>query len=534
MRYVFIVSLLVCLPISVLAQQGNWKQVKDVAASGIVRVHVIYETRQRLQPYRQGDMEFRLGTGFFIDKTHMVTNQHVIEGARMIKVEGVATKEKFTVRLAAVPSLKFDLAILEFVNAAERERFERINGPIIPLSWARWEEIQPGEEVAVLGFGKSEQLVATQGIISNWEARHDLYQRRLDHVTLMRTDAAVNTGNSGGPVISPTGRVVGISARYGAGENIGLLIPGVTAKQVVDVMIKEKKFIETDPGIITYNLNPVIREALNLAPDQVGLVVSHVIPESSADEAGLRKWDVLTAVNGYPINHGEIKHEHIGRLPYWFLFNSATPGTTITFERLREGKESTVTLTLAATTMPRIWLPNEGNDYQPEWGFLGGLVITEVTRDLLMEIEKTGNWRWDLVNDTPLDGKIYIVSTIEPGTQAMSYQEYGLDLIQLRILAIDGQPLNGELIKHLDEIYQSIRVGAAPEMISVEMEKNISIKLETNLLLADMHALHNRYPVIGRRNDTYQSAPASLHQRNAPAFYRWLVPNSFPSDLHNY
>ncbi|MEW8428834.1 MAG: serine protease, partial [gamma proteobacterium symbiont of Ctena orbiculata] len=176
----------------------DWKDAKDEASSGIVRVYVIHETREHLKPYRQGDLAQRMGTGFFIDQRTLVTNQHIIEGARSIKVEGVGSKERFSMRLASKPSIRFDLATLEFVDESERERFQRINGPIGPLDWANWDEARPGGQIAVLGFGNSEKLVATQGIISSWEARHDLYQRRLDHVTLIRTDAAVNPGNSGG------------------------------------------------------------------------------------------------------------------------------------------------------------------------------------------------------------------------------------------------------------------------------------------------------------------------------------------------
>ena len=371
MKHRMVLALLMYLPSPLWAQQANWMNVKESAAAGIVRVHVVYETRQRMKPYRQGDMEIRLGTGFFVSRNLLVTNQHVVEGAHVIKIEGVATKEKFSVRLAAEPSLKFDLALLEFVSAAERDRFERINGPIKPLDWSDIEEAQPGAQVTVLGFANSEQLVATQGIISSWEARHDLFQRRLDQVTLIRTDAAVNTGNSGGPVLSARGRVVGISARYGAGENIGLLIPAITAKRLVEIMRTEGRLIETEPGIVTYNLNPILRGILDLASDQAGLVVSHVVSDSPAEQAGLRKWDVITAVNGYPIQHGEIKHELIGKLPYWFVFNTAVPGTNVIFSTLREGKRSEVEVTLAPTIMPRIWIPSQGGDYQPEWGFLG-------------------------------------------------------------------------------------------------------------------------------------------------------------------
>jgi S1-C subfamily serine protease len=256
--YIFLLLVFIASNASA-SQSADWKEVKNRLSSGIVHVHVAHETHEQLKPYRQGDLEFRMGTGFFLDDGLIVTNQHVIENARNIKIEGVATKEKFKVELAAVPSLKFDLAVLKFTSNEERQRFKRINGSIQPLEWAQWEEAQPGEEVSVLGFGNSNQLVATQGIISNWEPRYDAYQRRLDHVTLIRTDAAVNPGNSGGPVVSPAGRIVGISARYGAGENIGLLIPFATAQQVVNTLKKNGQFIKTETGLVTYNVNPVLR-----------------------------------------------------------------------------------------------------------------------------------------------------------------------------------------------------------------------------------------------------------------------------------
>ena len=519
-----ILALAMFIPLSALGQMADWKQVKERAAGGIVHVHVVHETREYLRPYRQGDLKIRRGTGFFVGEGLLVTNQHVIEGARTIKVEGVGSKEKFAMRLAAEPSVRFDLALLEFVSGEERARFEAVNGAIRPLEWAEWEEARPGAQVAVLGFGNSDQLVATQGIISNWEPRHDLFQRRLDHVTLIRTDAAVNPGNSGGPVVSDRGRVIGISARYGAGENIGLLIPFVTARQVVEVMRREGRFVKTDPGLIAYNLNPVLRETLGLGAEQQGLVVSHVLPGSPAERAGLRQWDVVTTVDGYPIEHGEIRHEHIGKVPYWFVFNASPAGTRLSLEVLRGGERREVTLSLAAVDMPRIWLPTEGEDYRAEWGFLGGLVITEVTRDLLEEIEAGGNWRWDLVNDRPRRGKLYVVANIEPGTQAMGYQEYGLDLLQLRVLAIDGVALEGSLSERLDALYRSVEEGSAPEVVTVDLEKGISIRFDTARLAQDMQALKERYPAIARQGrGTGQGRQVGWGRRRVhQVSHRWL------------
>ncbi len=523
MRIVVILTWLLILPVSALGQVADWKQVKDRVAGAIVHVRVVHETREYLKPYRQGDLKLRMGTGFFVSKGLLVTNQHVIEGARTIKVEGVGSKEKFAMRVAAEPSVRFDLALLEFVSDEERLRFEAVNGPIQPLEWGEWEAARPGAQVAVLGFGNSDQLVATQGIISNWEPRHDLFQRRLDHVTLIRTDAAVNPGNSGGPVVSDQGRVIGISARYGAGENIGLLIPFVTARQVVAVMRKEGRFVKTDPGLIAYNLNPVLRATLGLDPGQQGMVVSHVLPGSPADRAGLRQWDVLTSVDGYAIEHGEIRHEHIGKVPYWFVFNAAPEGTRLALEVLRGSTHLDMQLNLTPVSMPRIWLPTEGEDYRAEWGFLGGLVITEVTRDLLEEIEEGGNWRWDLVNDAPRAGKLYVVANIEPGTQAMAYQEYGLDMLQLRVLAIDGVPLEGALSDRLDALYHAVEEGSAPEVVTVDLEKHISIRLDTARLAADMQALEDRYPAIARKAPRpAQTARGGWNRRAHQVSHRWL------------
>jgi len=104
------------------------------------------------------------------------------------------------------------------------------------------------------------------------------------------------------------------------------------------------------------------------------------------------------------------------------------------------------------------------------------------------------NWRWDLVNDKPRTGKLYMVVNVAPGTQAMSYQEYGLDLIQLQVLAIDGQPLNNDLQARLAEIYTSIRSGDAGSSITIDFEKNLSIKLNTQELLKDVAVVESDNP----------------------------------------
>lgn len=383
----------------------------------------------------------------------------------------------------------------------------------------------------MLGFGNSDSLIATQVIISNWEERHDLYQRRLDHVTLLRTDAAVNPGNSGGPAVSPAGRVIGISARYSAGENIGLLIPFSTAQRVAVVMRKDGEFVKTDTGMVVYNINPVSRKALGLSSEQSGLVVSHVFDNSPAAAAGLRRWDVVVSVDGYRIDHGEVSHPVVGKLPWWFLANTATPGQTLALDIIRDGHPMRVDLAMQVIELPRIWLPTEGSGYPLEWGYLGGLAITEVTRELLEEIEGLVNWRWDLVNDAAPGAKLFLVTSIEPDTQAMSYADYGVDLLQLRVLAIDGETVTDSLGAHLDRLYEAVEQGTAPLFVTVDLEKNLSIQLSTARLAQDMKGLHRRFPAIAhtaqwrRKKEVVASRLSDKHGVN----HRWLTGAPNPS-----
>jgi len=489
MRVLLIVVLLHLMPSLLVA---DWRTVKEETSGGIVRIHVVHENPNWLKPYRRGEFQHRRGTGFFISNNHIVTNQHIVEGAHEIKIEGVNTKEKFSVRLAAEPSLKFDLAILEFSSLEEKARFERINGDIKALKWAEWEAAQPGSPITVLGYGNSEQMVTTRGIISAWEPRFDRYQRRLNHVTLIRTDAAVVPGNSGGPAVSPEGKVIGVSARYENSGNIGLLIPFDSAKKVVDSLLEKGKFTSSAAGFVWYSINPVLRRTLNLSDAQTGVVISHVYSNSAAEQAGLRQWDVVTAINGNSIQHGEIKHAQAGKLPFWFSFNTASPGTKVNFEVLRDNKLSQIEVTLGPSVQYRHWFPTEGADYAPEWGYLGGMLIVEVTRGLLNQLEDANSWRWDLVNDSHNAEKLYIVADIEPATQAMSYEDYDLDLYHSQIVSINGEPIRGSLQKQLNKLYQQIETGAAPAAVTVEFEQFRSIQLEAKHLLKERNTFYSR------------------------------------------
>ncbi|MGB5676180.1 MAG: hypothetical protein WBN36_00005, partial [Gammaproteobacteria bacterium] len=208
----------------------------------------------------------------------------------------------------------------------------------------------------------------------------------------------------------------------------------------------------------------------------------------------------------------------------WLAVNTATPGTELKLNIKRNGVDSTVHLAMKPVEMPRIWLPTEGADYPLEWGYLGGLVITEVTRELLEKIETAGNWRWDLVNDAAPGEKLFLVTSIEPDTQAMSYSEYGLDLLQLRVLAIDGRPIEDSLGEHLDRLYASVEQGNAPPFVTVELEKNISIQFATDQLIADMAGLQDRFPGIVKQAAQPRSEAAAMrpHKIQRGTTHRWL------------
>jgi serine protease Do len=241
------------------------------------------------QTPQQGGMA--LGSGFMISTDgHVVTNNHVVENATKITVtldDGTELPATLIGRDA-----KNDIAVLKVEAKA----------PLAVLEWGDSDAMRLGDAVLAIGDPFGIGTTVTSGIVS---ARgRDLHNGPYDD--FLQIDAAINHGNSGGPLVDLTGHVIGINTAIyspnGGNVGVGFAIPSAQARDVVARIIEGKSSIEH--GFIGVAIQPVdsgIAEAMGLA-DGKGAIVSSVQDASPAAGAGVKAGDVIIAVNGTAVD----------------------------------------------------------------------------------------------------------------------------------------------------------------------------------------------------------------------------------------
>ncbi len=290
------------------------------------------------------------GSGFVWDSQgHIVTNYHVISGAQKVEV---SFSDDFTVAATVVGSDPVnDLAVL---------RVESMPPDITPLEIGESARLKVGQTAIVLGnpFGRFDRTM-TVGVISALNRTIQTENTVLRGV--IQTDAAINRGNSGGPLLDLQGRVIGVnSAIYsptGTSAGVGLAIPADKVRRVVPVLIREGRFPHPWLGVeeLGYELTPTLARALRL-PVERGLLVARLYRNSPADQAGLRaaQREVIIGNRRYLIG-GDIITEVDGRpVTTWeklsaYLDEECEVGQTITLTIVRDGNTMTLTATLQDT-----------------------------------------------------------------------------------------------------------------------------------------------------------------------------------------
>jgi S1-C subfamily serine protease len=227
-----------------------------------------------------------VGSGVIFDpKGYILTNDHVVHGARTITVTLHDGRQVQGELVGTDPST--DLAVV---------KINETNLPVAPLGDS--ENLRVGELAVAIGnpLGLELQRTVTAGIIS---ALNRTIQTEDGNVLegLIQTDASINPGNSGGPLVNSSGQVIGINtAKATQAEGIGFAIPINVAKPIVEELITHGKIITPWLGIIGGTVTREIATYYNLPVDK-GVLVAEIVPGSPADQAGLRQGDVITAFN---------------------------------------------------------------------------------------------------------------------------------------------------------------------------------------------------------------------------------------------
>jgi putative serine protease PepD len=259
-----------------------------------------------------------LGSGFVIDKAgHIVTNFHVVRGATKVYVSFSGQDQLAGTVVGVDPST--DIAVLTIKAHASA---------LTPLELGNSDAVRVGDTVYAIGnpFGYTRTL--TSGIVSAVQRRITA-PNTLPIDNAIQTDAAINHGNSGGPLLDASGNVIGVNAQIESNSNdnagVGFAIPIDAIKNVADTVIAGGKVQHAYLGV-----------SIGDTPNDTGASISRVIAGSPADKAGLQAGDVVTAIGGKQISTAD---------DLTALVATYKPGDKVTLTLQRGGSTKTVDIT---------------------------------------------------------------------------------------------------------------------------------------------------------------------------------------------
>ena len=366
-----------------------------------------------------------LGSGVIVGGDGViVTNNHVVAGATELKVV-LSDRREYTAELVLADE-RTDLAVLKIDTEGET---------LPTLSFADTRDVEVGDLVLAIGnpFGVGQTV--TSGIISA-TARTDVGVS--DYAFFLQTDAAVNPGNSGGALVNVTGELVGVNtaifSRSGGSNGIGFAIPAEMVRRVVDAAINEGMIVRPWLGLKGEAVTFDIAKTQGLSRP-VGVIVTEVYEDGPADQAGLRRGDLIVSID---------EREVFDERGLKFLAATRSPGEVAVLDVRRGGEARTIEAELqpppGATEADRVLLQGQHPFSGAEVAVLSPRLAEELGRD-------------------PFDSGV-LVTRILRGAYARQIVRPGDVIVSV----------NGEMIREMDDLEAIL--GSDTRQWQIELDRN--------------------------------------------------------------
>jgi serine protease Do len=311
---------------------------------------------------QRGRVENGLGSGVIVRSDgYILTNNHVVKGASVLEV--VLSDDRTMEAKVIGTDERTDLAVLKIDETG-----------LVAAKLGNSTAMEVGDWVIAIGspFGLAQTVTA--GIVSATN-RNDQGITLYDN--FIQTDAAINPGNSGGPLLNLRGEVIGINtaiaSRSGGYNGICFAVPSSTAQRVLDDLISKGKVTRGFIGVAPETVTPKISKALGLPSDLKGALVASVTKNMPAEKAGLKRGDVITAINGMPIISDSGMRRAIGE---------SKPGSQARITYFREGKSTDLILQVSELDEKAL---AAASDTQEAMGMLLGEVSDETQQEFGLE-----------------------------------------------------------------------------------------------------------------------------------------------------
>jgi serine protease Do len=356
--------------------------------------------QQQMRPRPQREQS--LGSGVIVtpDGT-IITNNHVIDGASDIKVF-LSDNREFQAKLVGTDP-KTDIAVLR-INATGL--------PTLPLGDST--KLQVGDLVLAIGDPFGIGKTATMGIVSA-TGRGGLGIESYED--FIQTDASINPGNSGGALIDLRGDLIGINTAIlsgggGGNQGIGFAIPIAMARNVIDQIVSHGKVVRGYLGVYIQDVSPEIAKQFGLGQKR-GVLIGDVSPDTPGSRAGIKRGDVVLAVNGQTVNEANQLRLQISQM---------APGSQVKLQVWRDGKTQDFTVTLGELPEKE----EKASEGENSSGALEGVEVQNLTPEIAQDL------------NLPAGTRGVVVTSVDPSSPAATS---GIDR-GVVILEVNHKPVN--------------------------------------------------------------------------------------------
>jgi len=455
----------------------------------VVKIYAVYKSPSYGEPWQMSGQMSRTGSGCIISGRRILTNAHVVADSTFIQVKRAGEAKRYSAAVEQVAH-ECDLAILKVTD-------DTFFSGITPVELGTLADVR--HKVAVHGFPQGgDELCITEGVVSRVEHQH--YTHSGAYLLSCQIDAAINHGNSGGPVIKDN-RIVGVAFQAGKGENIGYMVPVPVIKHFLKDVDDDNYDGIPDLALSFQKMeNPDIRRKYHMSRKQTGILVNRIYYGSPA-EGIFKSGDVILSVEGADVeNDGTIEFRDGNRTSFLYLIQNRFIHDTVEFKILRDNKIKLVKVKLTVPMNSCRLVPNKQYDVAPTYYIVGGLVFEPLTYNLLDVWAKTWGQKLALSNlvnyyargePTREQKQLVVLVKVLADEVNVGYHDLMCNVISY---------VNGKRISSMKDLVDAFETNDA-EYHNIKDERGYQIILERDKVHRSNKAILERYKVDSDRSE---------------------------------
>lgn len=451
----------------------EWQEAEEKADNAVVQVIATHTMINWLEPYKAPKQKESSGSAFFIDnKGRLLTNFHVVEGAKSLQVYIPELGQKPVDANIIGVCPEADVALIELSDeglAAVRKIIKNL--PFLTLGDS--DSLFPTEPVLALGYPLGQRYIkSTVGVVAGREY--------IDGRSYMHITAPINPGNSGGPLLNLEGQVVGINtAGIPNASNIGFIVPSYYAKILLKDLSTTKLVRKPNLGI-RYNTTTDEHAKLLGNPLPAGVYINTVDLSSVACNAGLKSGDMIYSINGYQVDsYGDVtvNWPSSAKVTLDEFFVRLPLNEKLSMEIYRAGKKKLISCTLTAPEQhPIRFIYPDYEKQDIDFEIIGGMCVMQLRLNHFDYFERLVSLQeYRLIDNQHKE--VLIITKLLPGS---TVHKIGC-FYEGAILA----EVNGKAVKNLADLRAALIQSATTGIIALTSKEKIATAISLDTMLKE-------------------------------------------------